>query len=54
MIRRVSTVLIRTTLPLLLALLCGGLVIAALGVDPLRFYGDVLVLGAADPAGSSR
>ncbi|CAG7603792.1 ABC transporter permease [Leucobacter soli] len=46
MIRRVSTVLIRTTLPLLLALLCGGLVIAALGVDPLRFYGDVLVLGA--------
>ena len=40
---RALETLIRTIAPIVLALVVGGLVILALGVDPLAFYGDVLV-----------
>lgn len=39
-------VLIRTVAPVLLALFVGGLIIWALGVNPLEFYGDIFSLGA--------
>lgn len=42
---RIADVLIRTIAPLLLALVAGGLILAALGADPLAFYADVLRLG---------
>lgn len=38
-------ILIRTITPVLLALIVGGLVIWAMGVDPLKFYGDIFTLG---------
>lgn len=38
-------VLIRTVTPVLLALIVGGLVIWAMGVNPLEFYGDIFTLG---------
>lgn len=44
-LRRALVATLRTVVPILLALLCGGLVILALGVDPIRFYADVLSLG---------
>lgn len=37
--------LIRTILPILLALVVSGCVILAMGVDPIAFYGDVIALG---------
>ena len=42
---RVIDVLVRTIAPLLLALAAGGLILAALGADPFRFYADVFALG---------
>lgn len=42
---RIADVLIRTIAPLLLALVAGGLILVALGADPLAFYADVLRLG---------
>lgn len=44
---RALETLIRTIAPIVLALVVGGLVILALGVDPLAFYGDVLAYGVA-------
>ena len=38
-------VLIRTVTPVVLALIVAGLIIWAMGVDPLKFYGDILALG---------
>ncbi len=38
-------VLVRTVAPIVLALATAGLVMWAMGVDPLRFYGDVIALG---------
>lgn len=40
-------VIVRTVAPILLALVCGGLIILALGVDPILFYRDVLAYGIA-------
>ena len=44
---RLADIGIRTVAPLVLALIAGGLVILALGADPLAFYADVLRLGLA-------
>lgn len=38
-------VLIRTVTPVVLALIVGGLIIWSMGVDPLKFYGDIIALG---------
>ncbi|MBC9926193.1 MULTISPECIES: ABC transporter permease [unclassified Leucobacter] len=38
-------VLIRTVAPVLLALIVAGFIIWSMGVDPLKFYGDILALG---------
>lgn len=40
-----TEILIRTIAPVLLALIVGGLVIWAMGVNPLEFYGDIFTLG---------
>jgi len=40
-----AEVLIRTIAPVLLALVVGGLIIWAMGVNPLEFYGDIFTLG---------
>lgn len=45
--RRALAAALRTVAPILLALLCGGIVIRALGVDPIGFYADVIALGVA-------
>ncbi|MBC9935868.1 MULTISPECIES: ABC transporter permease [unclassified Leucobacter] len=38
-------VLIRTVTPIVLALIVAGFIIWTMGVDPLKFYGDILALG---------
>lgn len=38
-------VLIRTLTPVILALVVAGLIIWSMGVDPLKFYGDIVALG---------
>lgn len=42
---RAIDVAIRTLLPIVLALAAGALIILAMGVDPLAFYGDIIALG---------
>lgn len=44
---RAVDLLVRTVAPLVLALVAAGLVMLALGADPLAFYADVLRLGLA-------
>lgn len=44
---RAVDVLVRSVSPLLLALIAGGLIVWALGADPLAFYVDVLRFGVA-------
>lgn len=38
-------ILIRTITPVLLALIVGGIIIGAMGVNPFDFYGDIFTLG---------
>ncbi len=42
-----AEILIRTLIPVLLALITGGLIIWTMGVDPFEFYGDIFYLGVA-------
>lgn len=44
-LRSAIDVLVRSIVPLLLALVVGGIVIAALGIDPFAFYGGVIQYG---------
>lgn len=44
---RGAEIVVRTIAPILLALVVGGLIIWAMGVNPLRFYGDIFYLGVA-------
>ena len=45
---RLADVLIRSIVPVVLALLAGGILLAALGVNPWTFYSDVWKYGVAD------
>lgn len=40
-----AEILVRTITPVLLALIVGGLIIWAMGVNPFEFYGDIFTLG---------
>lgn len=44
---RGTEIVVRTITPILLALIVGGLIIWAMGVNPLRFYADIFYLGVA-------
>lgn len=44
---RGTEIFIRTLVPIILALIVGGLIIWAMGVDPIKFYGDIFYLGLA-------
>lgn len=46
-ISRAAEILVRTAIPVLLALVAGGLVIWAMGVDPIGFYGEIVSLAIA-------
>ena len=43
--------LLRPVLPILLALLIGGIILAALGRDPFAFYGNVIRRTVLSPSG---
>jgi simple sugar transport system permease protein len=45
---RVADILIRSVVPVLLALVAGGILLAALGRDPFAFYSDVWKYGVAN------
>src|SRR5690625_2295062 len=42
-----SEILVRTAIPIILALAVGDLIIWAMGVNPLEFYGNIFYLGIA-------
>ncbi len=45
---RAADVVIRSLVPLVLALLAGGMLLAVLGVNPFSFYGSVWTYGVSD------
>src|SRR5207247_10535756 len=47
---RILDALIRSVVPVLLALVAGGILLLALGRDPLKFYGDIWTYGVTNGA----
>src|SRR6476646_11878904 len=45
---RLADVLVRSIFPVVLALVAGGILLAALGVNPFTFYSDVWKYGVSD------
>jgi ABC-type uncharacterized transport system permease subunit len=53
-LERVGDFLLRSVLPLVLALGTGAIILAAIGVDPVQYYKDVYSGGSSSRRGKTR